>query len=287
LIPQLLSRAGCAHNTEATSCRARSHRISSSWLLFAVLTKRGFQDAVLTPDFDSKFEAAYVHLLKLGRKAGVTPNFNYRTNKLHGVSSALRDAIDAASRNSVVSLENPSFTRIRTKLSEQSASFHLSRLPIAEDIVTAIVESCLSDLIRKNEQTALKVLQDFVFRFSEELLAGYTTAVASGALRTGAKEVNDAVWGTIALSPLEVLILDSPLLQRLRYIRQIGVSHWVYPCAGHSRFEHTLGVLHQTQQLIEAINHFSVTSTEQGIVISPATHMRDHARFRSWSILPR
>ena len=119
--------------------------------IMAVLTKRGFKDALLTPELDEKFEAAYTLLLTISKKAGVAPNFSY---KLHGVSGVLRDTIDSASRNRVVSLENPSFTRIRTRLTEQSANFHLARLPIREEYINSIVDSCFSDLTHKNEQTA-------------------------------------------------------------------------------------------------------------------------------------
>jgi deoxynucleoside triphosphate triphosphohydrolase SAMHD1 len=52
-------------------------------------------------------------------------------------------------------------------------------------------------------------------------------------------------------------VIDSPPVQRLRLVRQLGVVHWVYPGATHSRFEHSLGVLHQTQQLVNAINQAS------------------------------
>jgi deoxynucleoside triphosphate triphosphohydrolase SAMHD1 len=68
------------------------------------------------------------------------------------------------------------------------------------------------------------------------------------------KEVNDAVSGTIALNQVEVVVLDSPLLQRLRFVRQLGAVHWVYPSAIHTRFEHVLGALHQAQQLTTALN---------------------------------
>ena len=50
------------------------------------------------------------------------------------------------------------------------------------------------------------------------------------------------------------MLLDSPIVQRLRFIKQLGVVHWVYPGAVHTRFEHTLGVLRQAHELIVAIN---------------------------------
>ncbi|WP_448649002.1 phosphoribosyltransferase-like protein [Pseudomonas corrugata] len=97
-------------------------------------------------------------------------------------------------------------------------------------------------------------LQAIAEELADRYLAIYTEKIRSlNPSRTG-KEVNDALWGTISLSPLEVVILDSPLLQRLRFVRQLGVAHWVYPGAVHTRFEHTLGVVHQMQQLITALN---------------------------------
>src|SRR5579863_10250675 len=74
------------------------------------------------------------------------------------------------------------------------------------------------------------------------------------------KEINDALHGTIALTPIEVVVLDSPLLQRLRFIRQLGAVHWVYPGAVHTRFEHVLGALHQAQQLTTALNSVNQTA---------------------------
>lgn len=45
-----------------------------------------------------------------------------------------------------------------------------------------------------------------------------------------------------------VKLLDCPEVQRLRRIRQLGVSHFTYPGADHSRLSHCLGVLHLTQE---------------------------------------
>lgn len=101
-------------------------------------------------------------------------------------------------------------------------------------------------------------IKSFAEGFAEERLRPYITRLSKpGAVRTTPKEINDAVWGTVKVTPLEVVIVDCPLVQRLRLVRQLGVVHWIYPGASHSRFEHTLGVLHQAQQLITAINQAS------------------------------
>jgi HD superfamily phosphohydrolase len=107
----------------------------------------------------------------------------------------------------------------------------------------------------------LESLRAFAEAFAGEQLGSYVEELKRpGVLSGSPKEINDAVWGTIKLLPLEVAILDSPLLQRLRFVRQLGVVHWIYPGAIHTRFEHTLGVLHQTQQLVTAINGASPAS---------------------------
>jgi len=55
--------------------------------------------------------------------------------------------------------------------------------------------------------------------------------------------VRDPVHGDIWLTRLESTIVDQPLFQRLRGIRQLAVSHLVYPGALHTRFDHSLGTL--------------------------------------------
>src|SRR6267378_650564 len=54
-----------------------------------------------------------------------------------------------------------------------------------------------------------------------------------------AKAVKDAVWGMIDLGEKETVLIDSPIVQRLRFVKQLGVTYLTYPTAGHSRFEHT------------------------------------------------
>ncbi len=78
----------------------------------------------------------------------------------------------------------------------------------------------------------------------------------------GYKDINDAVWNTITLKPFEVIILDSPLMQRLRHVTQLGVVHWVYPSASHTRFEHSLGSVAVMQRLIDSINRLAEKQQE-------------------------
>ncbi len=66
--------------------------------------------------------------------------------------------------------------------------------------------------------------------------------------------VRDPVHGDIHLSREELRILDTPEMQRLRGVRQLGTAYLVYPGAQHTRFEHSLGSMHLTQRMIEAIN---------------------------------
>src|SRR5258708_40229130 len=42
----------------------------------------------------------------------------------------------------------------------------------------------------------------------------------------------------------EKALIDSPWVQRLRYIYQLQSARWVYPSAEHSRFQHSLAAMH-------------------------------------------
>ena len=101
---------------------------------------------------------------------------------------------------------------------------------------------------------SLQEFQAFAEAFAASHLDAYVEALIKRGHNPGRKEINDPLWGTISLSGPEVATLDSPLLQRLRLIRQLGVVHWIYPGAIHTRFEHTLGVVRQVQYLAAAID---------------------------------
>jgi HD superfamily phosphohydrolase len=56
--------------------------------------------------------------------------------------------------------------------------------------------------------------------------------------------VRDPLWNSIQVDTLARRLVDTPAFQRLRYVRQLGLAHLVYPGATHSRFEHALGAYH-------------------------------------------
>ena len=91
-----------------------------------------------------------------------------------------------------------------------------------------------------------------------------------------AKTIRDPVHGWIRLLDSEAKIVDSPLLQRLRYVKQLGFAYLVYPSATHTRFEHTLGVLYIANMLIERIRHLVATADEPHVrALKPIFEDRD------------
>ena len=66
-------------------------------------------------------------------------------------------------------------------------------------------------------------------------------------------EIRCPVHGFIGLTSLERLIIDQPAFQRLRRIKQLAWTDYVYPGASHSRFEHSLGVMHIAGKLFESV----------------------------------
>ena len=66
-------------------------------------------------------------------------------------------------------------------------------------------------------------------------------------------EIRDPIHGFIGISSWERDILNHPALQRLRRIRQLGLSDMVYPGSVHTRFEHSLGVMHVASRMFSEI----------------------------------
>lgn len=99
----------------------------------------------------------------------------------------------------------------------------------------------------KNKRSYIEISAD-VNQFVQAKLNGYN---AKG---IEAKTIHDPIWGSTEYSEWEMQLIDSPLIQRLRGISQVGLAVLTYPAARHSRFEHTLGVAAATKRLVDRIN---------------------------------
>lgn len=93
-------------------------------------------------------------------------------------------------------------------------------------------------------------LEDKVNRHVEVVLKEY---VKSASKIESNKVFRDVIWGSSYFLPYEVAIIDTPLVQRLRDIKQLDIASLTYPTANHSRFEHTLGVAVAAGKIVDAL----------------------------------
>lgn len=97
------------------------------------------------------------------------------------------------------------------------------------------------------------------------------------------KIINDPVYGFITIpSNLVFDLIEHPYVQRLRYIKQLGMTHLVYPGALHTRFHHALGAMHLMRLSIEVLRqkgHEITAGEEEGITIAILLHDIGHGPF--------
>lgn len=66
--------------------------------------------------------------------------------------------------------------------------------------------------------------------------------------------IYDEIYGYIPIEEVELQIIDTPLFQRLNYLKQLGTAYRVFPGAQHTRFSHSLGVMHIMDKMINSRN---------------------------------
>ena len=97
------------------------------------------------------------------------------------------------------------------------------------------------------------------------------------------KTINDPVYGFITI-PGELLInlVEHPFFQRLRRIKQLGLTHYVYPSAQHTRFQHALGSMHLMREAIDVLrskDHDITEEEEEGLLIAILLHDIGHGPY--------
>jgi len=97
------------------------------------------------------------------------------------------------------------------------------------------------------------------------------------------KIFNDPVYGFITI-PNELIfdLIENPYFQRLRRIKQLGLTHLVYTGAIHTRFQHAMGAMHLMMQAVETLNakNYQITEEEENaLYIAILLHDIGHGPF--------
>ncbi len=88
-------------------------------------------------------------------------------------------------------------------------------------------------------------------------------------------DIVDPIHDFIRVYDHELKIIDNPIFQRLRRIRQLSGAHLTYPAAQHTRFEHSLGVMHIASQAGQALNEKGILKLDDIEVLRLAGLLHD------------
>ncbi len=88
-------------------------------------------------------------------------------------------------------------------------------------------------------------------------------------------DIIDPIHDFIRVYKHELSIIDSPIFQRLRRIRQLSGAHLTYPAAQHTRFEHSLGVMHIASLAGHALNEKGIIKSDDIEILRLAGLLHD------------
>jgi uncharacterized protein len=121
----------------------------------------------------------------------------------------------------------------------------------------------LDDAQRPSAASALKSVNGLLDEFAQRepaVEAGHSTIFFP-------RVVRDPLYGDVRLTDYERTILDTPEMQRLRYVKQLGLTNLVYSGAEHTRLAHAVGCVFRTEQMLRSIEDTT------GVRIEPDTRL--------------
>ncbi|NGM66176.1 HD domain-containing protein [Sphingobacterium sp. SGR-19] len=97
------------------------------------------------------------------------------------------------------------------------------------------------------------------------------------------KIINDPVYGFVTIPSAFIFdLIQHPYLQRLRFIKQVSMTHLVYPGALHTRFQHVIGAMHLMSLAIDTLRNKNVSISaqeEEAVLITILLHDIGHGPF--------
>lgn len=117
------------------------------------------------------------------------------------------------------------------------------------------------------------------------MLDEHNRILALGERHTRQKAIQDPVHGAILLEPWELDIISGWEMLRLRYVKQLGPAHIVYPGATHTRFEHCIGTNFLAQKCIRVVNYCDDMNRPHFIPLSQLLDAEYQKLFRAVALL--
>ncbi|OLS22421.1 MAG: hypothetical protein ThorAB25_25600 [Candidatus Thorarchaeota archaeon AB_25] len=119
----------------------------------------------------------------------------------------------------------------------------------------------------------------------QKSVAEHNRFITMGEKHTRQKAIQDPIHGAILLEPWELDIISTWEMLRLRYVRQLGPAHLVYPGATHTRFEHCIGTNFLAQKSIRVVNYCDDLDTACFVPLSQLLEEYQQKLFRASALL--
>lgn len=127
-----------------------------------------------------------------------------------------------------------------------------ARISDYRDDINDEIDDIVYQMLTPNPKYRLASLEPLLNALRRQIDRGHRAVVKITSFRTE-HNIRDTVHGYIPLSNDEIKIIDHKVFQRLRNVKQLGTTYLTYPGAVHTRFEHSLGVLHTSTKLFDSI----------------------------------
>ncbi|TXT53987.1 MAG: hypothetical protein BAJATHORv1_100072 [Candidatus Thorarchaeota archaeon] len=142
--------------------------------------------------------------------------------------------------------------------------------------VTGMREKDLVDAKTKNDSTWKRI---------QRIQSDHFKLLSKTESHTRQKAIQDPVHGAIIFDPWELDLLSDWEILRLRFVKQLGPAHIVYPGATHTRFQHCLGTNFLAQKCVRVVNF---CDDLDNVYFQPLSHLLDEYQqkiFRAAALL--